>query len=92
MDGCVRDVSSIRETGFPVFCKNFSPVKSLWDLETVQIGEPVVIESAQVRKGDIIFADETGIVVIPQNHLDHVVLQAKRIREEENEIIRGLID
>jgi 4-hydroxy-4-methyl-2-oxoglutarate aldolase len=91
INGCVRDVDAIRQIGFPVFCLGFSPVKSLWDLETLSFNEPVMIGKTQVRPGDILFGDETGIIVIPAEREQDVILKAREIRSEEEKVISKLL-
>ncbi len=91
INGCVRDVDAIRKIGFPVFCLGFSPVKSLWDLETLSFNEPVMIGGVQVRQGDILFGFETGIVVIPAEREQDVLLKAREIREEEEKILSKVL-
>ncbi len=90
INGCVRDVDAIRKIGFPVFCIGFSPVKSLWDLQTLSINEPVVIGGVQVKPGDILFGDETGIMVIPPEREEEILRIAKEIRDEEEKILSAV--
>jgi 4-hydroxy-4-methyl-2-oxoglutarate aldolase len=91
IDGCVRDVEAIRKIGFPIFCLGFSPVKSLWDLETLSFNEPVMIGGIQIRPSDIVFGDETGIVVIPAEREQDVLSKANEIRKEEVNILSKLL-
>lgn len=79
VNGCIRDASAIRRRGFPVFCLGFNPVKSLWDVETIAINEPVIIGGVQVRAGDLLFGDEDGVVVIPMEAREAVLENAERI-------------
>ena len=83
INGCVRDVSKIRAAGFPVTCLGFSPVKSLWDLETAAVNEPIAIGRVQIRPDDLIIADEDGIVVIPPSRAQEVQEMALAILEKE---------
>jgi regulator of RNase E activity RraA len=64
--------------------RGLTPVKSQWDLKTASINEPVMLGSVQVNPGDIVFADETGIVVIPDAQKTAVLLKANKIREAED--------
>ena len=91
IDGSIRDVEAIRKIGFPVFCLGFSPVKSLWDLETLSFNEPVMIGGVQVRPDDILFGDETGIVVIPAEREQDVLLKAREIRDEEEKVLSKVV-
>ncbi|RYF26622.1 MAG: RraA family protein, partial [Comamonadaceae bacterium] len=89
-DGSVRDAGAIDRGAFPVFCRALSPVKSLWDLETASIGEAVNIDGVAVNPGDAIFADETGILVIPAGSLVEIAERAHRIKTAEQARQDGL--
>ena len=83
INGATRDAHEIRGLDFPVFCKGFSPVKSLWDLETVGMREPLSLGAVQIRQGDIVFGDETGIIIVPPERKDAILDHARRIHDEE---------
>ncbi|MEX2643475.1 MAG: hypothetical protein WD270_08485 [Acetobacterales bacterium] len=90
IDGATRDAQLIRETGFPMFCAAFTPVKSRWDLETAAIGEPVGIRGVQVRPDDIVFGDESGVIVVPKEHAAEILAKATEICEAEEKIVADL--
>jgi 4-hydroxy-4-methyl-2-oxoglutarate aldolase len=82
-NGCVRDVSRIREVGFATFCAAASPIKSQWDLETASINEPIQLSGVQVRPGDIVVADEDGVVIVPIEVGERVQEEALKVAEAE---------
>ncbi len=84
IDGATRDAPDVRASGLPSFVRGLSPVKSQWDLKTAAINEPVMLGSVQVNPGDIIFADETAVVVIPLAKKAIVLAKANEIRESED--------
>ena len=84
VDGATRDAPDVRASGFPTFVRGFSPVKSQWDLKTAAINEPVMLGTVQVNPGDIIFADETAVVVIPAAKTAMVLEKANEIRRSED--------
>jgi 4-hydroxy-4-methyl-2-oxoglutarate aldolase len=81
IDGATRDGPAIRTSGFPTFVRGLTPVTSKWDLKTASINEPVMLGQVEVSPGDIIFADETGIVVIPAVKKDEALSKANEIRD-----------
>jgi 4-hydroxy-4-methyl-2-oxoglutarate aldolase len=84
IDGATRDGPAIRNSGFPTFVRGLTPVTSKWDLKTASINEPVILGQVEVKPGDIIFADETGIVVIPAAKKELVLSKANEIRAAED--------
>jgi len=88
-NGATRDAELIRKMKFPVFCRALSPVNGVWDLETQSIGEPVTLDGVQIRPRDIIVADDTGIIVIPDPHAAAVAARATEIRTSDAEKLRA---
>jgi 4-hydroxy-4-methyl-2-oxoglutarate aldolase len=83
IDGSVRDSLAIKELAFPVFCKGVSVVGTA--KETVGlINHPISCGNAIVNPGDIILADEDGVVVIPLNEAEEILKKSKDrdIKEE----------
>jgi 4-hydroxy-4-methyl-2-oxoglutarate aldolase len=83
VDGATRDGPEIRTSGFPTFVRGLSPVSSKWDLKTASINEPVMLGRVEVNPGDIIFADETAVVVIPESKKTVVLDKANEIQKFE---------
>lgn len=83
VDGATRDGPEIRTSGFPTFVRGLSPVSSRWDLKTASINEAVMLGRVEVNPGDVIFADETAVVVIPESKKAVVLAKANEIRKYE---------
>lgn len=90
VDGAIRDATSMRECGMPVFSAATTAVKSRWDFETVGIGEPVAIRGVQVRAGDVVLGDESAIVTVPAEVAADVAVRAAAIAEKEDAVVAGL--
>jgi 4-hydroxy-4-methyl-2-oxoglutarate aldolase len=83
--GAVRDSAAIRDIGLPVLCRAFSPVASRWDLESVAMNEPVVIDGVPIRPGDLVYGDADGLVVIEHERTEEVLTKALDIVRAEAE-------
>ena len=66
-DGYIRDASRIRRLGFPVYARGTAPLDIHGRFEVVAHGAPLVIEGVTVERGDLIVADDDGVVVVPQD-------------------------
>lgn len=86
VNGALRDKHEIIALDFPVYLKATTPIKSAPDLETVGIDIPVEISRVQVRPGDIIIADDTGIIVLPQIFAENVIEKAEQIQTWEKRL------
>jgi regulator of RNase E activity RraA len=89
-DGSCRDVNEARKLGFPVFAKGRIPVTARGRLQERSTGEPVRLGNVTVAPGDLIFADETGVVVVPQTNIEEVLEKAQSIAGREEAIASDL--
>ena len=92
IDGAVRDSAEIRESGFPLFCRGRSPVKSTGNLMTIAMREPVSMGGAVIRQGDLLFADQDGVVCIPVEHENAILekaMEVHRIEAERDDALRA---
>ncbi len=71
VDGVIRDVAETRERGFPVFARGVSPIPGAKDAVGVLNG-PIRAGGVAVHPGDIVVADEEGIVVVPADRAEAV--------------------
>ena len=99
IDGATRDAQQICELGgFACFTLFLTPVGSggeaRFKIEALQV--PVnmhgqLIETVVVHPGDFIVGDRDGIVVVPQNILEEVLVAAERLEEIEKELRDGIV-
>ena len=76
VDGVIRDLAEIRSHRFPVFARGVMPIPGRKDTLDV-LNEPVRCGGVQVAPGDVVVADEEGIVVVPSANLDAMLRSAQ---------------
>jgi len=85
-DGACRDVGQARDLGFPVFARAQVPVTARGRLQQKSAGAPVRLGQVTVSPGDVVMADEGGVVVIPRNRAAKVLAVAGGVRAREEQI------
>jgi 4-hydroxy-4-methyl-2-oxoglutarate aldolase len=76
VDGVIRDLAEARERRFPVFARGVSPIPGGKDVIGVLNG-PVRCGGVAVSPGDMVVADEEGIVVVPAARLGAILAAAQ---------------
>lgn len=80
INGGVRDIGPIARRGFPVFASAIS-MKATVKATPGFINHPIVCGGVAVHAGDLVLADDDGIVVVAHERVAQV-LEAARAREE----------
>jgi len=91
-DGAVRDLARMKAMGFPVFARAAVIYDSKDRQRVIDCDVPVEIDGVTFNPGDLVIADEDGVVVIPQAVEDAVIRRAWDKVHAENEVrdaIRG---
>jgi 4-hydroxy-4-methyl-2-oxoglutarate aldolase len=88
VNGGARDVAGFRAIGMPLFCTG--PATRGMNMQIAGVNVPIVVGGVTIRPGDIIVADEDGVVSIPATSLDTVVERLGIIFEVEREMEAAL--
>ena len=83
LDGAIRDIWDIRRMGLTVYARSASPRTAVGHYATVGRNVPVTCAGVLVRPGDIIVADEDGVVVVPHERAADILKKAQEIDERE---------
>ncbi len=91
-DGAIRDLQMISDDyDLSVFAANRSPAGNLPFLEAYEENEPVNVGGVLVMPGDLIVADDDGVVVVPSDRAEEVIDWIEEQEEAEQWVI-DLID
>jgi 4-hydroxy-4-methyl-2-oxoglutarate aldolase len=88
-DGLVRDSQEIRALGFNVWCRGVTPTASRKN-GPAHIGGSVSIGGTVIRDGDLVIADDDGVVIWPQEHVDELLVRAEAKLKQDNERLARL--
>ena len=92
IDGAARDIDDILKINFPVFSRHIAP-NAGEPKGHGEIGSEILCGEQEVRTGDWIVGDESGVVVVPQEIAVEISNRALDVHERENrlreEIKRG---
>ena len=72
-DGLVRDLPGLMAVGLPVYCAGVTPNSPVRNGPGT-VGMPIVVGGVSVDAGDILVADQDGVVVVPRQ-MAHMVLE-----------------
>ena len=90
IDGAIRDVRKIREMDFPVYARSTCVYDSLNRQRVVDVDVTVELDGVAFNPGDLVFADEDGVVVVPQKIEQEAIRRAWEKVHAEN-VVRDSI-
>jgi 5-oxopent-3-ene-1,2,5-tricarboxylate decarboxylase/2-hydroxyhepta-2,4-diene-1,7-dioate isomerase len=91
IDGAIRDGAGLRSVGVSVYARDRQGTPGPAANLAAELNVPIQCGGVLVLPGDLIFADEDGVVVIPQDKVSAVAEAAQAIREREEFVRSKLI-
>ena len=88
VDGAVRDLDEARQFGLALYAATSVPVTARGRIVERAWNVPVEISGITVLPGDYVCADGSGIVFIPRDRIEEVLVIAERIAAKESEMLR----
>jgi len=90
IDGVCRDLPTILRERYPIFTRGRFMMTGK---DRVMVGETqavISIGKVQVKPGDLLVGDDSGVVVVPQEMAKKVLEAAQAIEEAENSIVEAV--
>ena len=84
VDGVIRDIAETRKNAFPVFGRGVIPIPGVRKTPGL-INVAVVCGGVTVAPGDVLIADEEGIVVLPKAQAADMLAKAQARAKKEEE-------
>lgn len=89
IDGGVRDVAQIRDLGFPVFARGVCIRRTVKHAQGL-LNVPIVIGGVSVAPGDLVVADEDGVISLAAASVAAVVERGEARARKETAIVKEL--
>jgi len=90
VDGPCTDLTEIQDSDFPMWCRGMSPITTrLYNLGGT-LNLPISCGNVTVKAGDVIIADETGVLVLPPGEAE-AIADAAIATQERGEKTQGRV-
>lgn len=86
IDGVCRDVPGIMKSGYAIFSRGSYMVTGKDRVYVDQVNVPVAISGVQVKPGDLMLGDDSGVIVVPFERAEDVLRVAREIETKEKAI------
>jgi regulator of RNase E activity RraA len=90
-DGNLRDTTKIAALGYPAFSRSRRPIDYRRRMAITGVREPVTVGGVQIAGGDLVLADDDGVVVVPRAHEAEVLEVARRRAAGESVVLAELL-
>lgn len=94
VDGAIRDTDEIRALGFPICTRAVVPRSThspySQRMEPIEVNVSISCGGVLVNPGDIVLADEIGVVVVPQEEAREVLARAQTQAAQEEDTRRRI--
>ena len=89
-DGLIRDAVELRELDLQTWCRGTTPIASA-KRNPGELGTPITLGNAVVRDGDLVIADDDGVVVWPKEDIESLLEKAKEKLDKDNARLARLL-
>ena len=87
IDGCCRDLDDIIDADYPVFARGCVVATARGRIMEQSTNEMISFGGVQVRPGDVVMCDRSGVVIVPWEHVDEVLGKAEELYDKEEAML-----
>ncbi|MES2037640.1 MAG: dimethylmenaquinone methyltransferase [Pseudomonadota bacterium] len=91
IDGGVRDVAAMTRRQFPVFTRGVS-VRGTIKASSPSVGQPIYFGGIHVNAGDLVVADDDGVIIIPAGDMERTIAAAEARASKEEIMMKQLAE
>jgi 4-hydroxy-4-methyl-2-oxoglutarate aldolase len=85
----VRDIAALTARRFPVFTRGIC-MRGTIKASAPSVGQPISFAGTPVAAGDLVVADDDGVLVIPADHVDETLAQGQARADKEAKMMDAL--
>lgn len=89
-DGLTRDLAQCREVGFPIWALGTTPAAPNMDVPPGELNFPIEIGGVTIHPGDLVVADEDGVVIVPQAEIEATAAAVETQLANEEKLLEEL--
>ena len=90
IDGACRDLDDCIDAGFPVYARGSVVATARGRIQEESTNEMIQFGGVQVRPGDIVMGDRSGVVIVPQEHVEEILKKAEALYKKEEDMVNEL--
>ncbi|MGT2476538.1 RraA family protein [Paraburkholderia terrae] len=91
IDGGVRDIAALTARRFPVFARGIS-MRGTIKASVPSVGQPISFTGTPVAPGDLLVADDDGVLVIPATRAQATLTKGQARADKEAGIMQRLLE
>ncbi|MQT85461.1 dimethylmenaquinone methyltransferase [Pseudomonas sp. FSL R10-2964] len=91
IDGGVRDIAALKARRFPVFARGIS-VRGTVKASATSVGQAFNFNGAEVAPGDLLVADDDGVIIIPKAHAARTFAEGESRADKEAHMMQALTE
>ena len=90
VEGLCRDIDEGRDIGFPIFARGVIPSTARGRIIESDFNGPITVSDVEVRPGDWVIADGSGVVFVAAENIEAVLDQAEKLVAREATLLKEI--